>query len=107
MYIMTSGEIVGSNLTDQLRLLMGPQGLVDSEADLQRYCVSFDGSFSGHAQVVVRPSSTAEVSAVVAACSKARVPMVPQGGNTGLAGGAQPIASGSVIISLERMRAFR
>ncbi|MGM5024098.1 FAD-binding oxidoreductase [Tardiphaga sp. 367_B4_N1_1] len=107
MYIMTTGEIVTSDFADRLRLLMGPQGLLEIEVDIDRYCVSFDGSFSGHAQVVVRPSSTAEVSAVVTACAKARVPMVPQGGNTGLAGGAQPIASGSVIVSLERMRALR
>src|SRR2546430_2215619 len=107
MYITTTDEILTSNFADRLRLLLGPQGLVEDEADLERYCVSFDGSFSGRTHLVARPSSTAEVSAVVAACAKARVPMVPQGGNTGLAGGAQPIASGSVIVSLERMRALR
>ncbi|MCK1479484.1 FAD-binding oxidoreductase [Bradyrhizobium sp. 197] len=107
MYITTTGEILTRSFADRLRLLMGPQGLVEDEADLERYCVSFDGSFLGRTNLVARPSSTAEVAAVVAACAKARVPMVPQGGNTGLAGGAQPIASGSVIISLERMRALR
>lgn len=107
MYITATGEIRDSDITEQLRLLLGPQGLVESEAELERYCVSFDGSFSGRARAVARPSSTAEVSAVVAACARARIPMVPQGGNTGLAGGAQPTASGSVIISMERMRALR
>jgi FAD/FMN-containing dehydrogenase len=53
---------------------------------------------------VVRPSSTAEVSAALRVCNTRRVPVVAQGGRTGLAGGAMP-CDGWVILSLERMRA--
>jgi FAD/FMN-containing dehydrogenase len=53
---------------------------------------------------LVLPSSTAEVSAVLRACNARRVPVVAQGGRTGLAGGAMP-GDGCVILSLERMRA--
>ncbi|MEJ1158395.1 FAD-binding oxidoreductase [Prosthecomicrobium sp. N25] len=51
---------------------------------------------------LLRPRSTAEVAAALAACNRLGVAVVPQGGLTGLAGGAHPIA-GAVVLSLERM----
>lgn len=51
---------------------------------------------------VVRPGSAVEVAEAVRICARHGVPMVPQGGLTGLAGGAHPI-NGAVCISLERM----
>jgi FAD/FMN-containing dehydrogenase len=53
---------------------------------------------------LIRPRTTAEVSAALAICHGRRAPVVAQGGRTGLAGGATP-ADGWVILSLERMRA--
>jgi FAD/FMN-containing dehydrogenase len=50
----------------------------------------------------VRPRSTQEVSSALALCNRLRVPLVPQGGLTGLAGGAHPVAD-CVVMSLERM----
>jgi FAD/FMN-containing dehydrogenase len=95
------------DLGERLRTILGPQGLIEQDSELGRYCVSFDGVFSGSARCVARPSSAAEVAAVVAACRETRIPIVPQGGNTGLAGGAQPVDPRSVILSLERMRGLR
>ena len=54
---------------------------------------------------LVRPQSTAEVSALLRLCHAHRVPVVAQGGLTGLAGGAQPVP-GCVLLSLERMQAI-
>jgi FAD/FMN-containing dehydrogenase len=54
---------------------------------------------------VVRPATTGEVSAILKLCSARCVPVVAQGGRTGLAGGAMP-RDGSVILSLERMHAI-
>ncbi|WP_407180669.1 FAD-binding oxidoreductase [Bradyrhizobium sp. STM 3562] len=107
MYIIATGEMLTDDLGERLRAILGPQGFIEQDAELERYCISFDGAFRGRARYVARPCSTAELSAVVTACRKAGVPMVPQGGNTGLAGGAQPVDSRSVIISPERMRALR
>jgi FAD/FMN-containing dehydrogenase len=57
---------------------------------------------------VVRPGSTEEVAAVVGLCREAGVAVVPQGGNTGLCGGAVPDATGrQVVVSLTRMRRIR
>lgn len=57
---------------------------------------------AGTPLAVVRPKTSAEVSAVMKLCHAARVPVVPQGGLTGLAGGAVPVP-GCVALSLERM----
>src|SRR5206468_7372698 len=57
---------------------------------------------------VVRPQSTAEVAAVVAACAETGTPIVPQGGNTGQCGGATPDGGGeAVVLSLTRMNRVR
>jgi glycolate oxidase len=57
----------------------------------------------GRAAAVVRPRSTAEVAAVVAACARHRRPLVPRGAGTGLSGGANAV-DGCVVLSTERMR---
>lgn len=62
----------------------------------------------GKAALVVRPATTAELSQVVATCAAAKIPVVPQGGNTGLCGGATVHEDGSeIIVSLGRMNKVR
>ena len=60
---------------------------------------------AGKSIALVRPTSTAEVAAVVKACAAAGVPIVPRGAGTGLSGGANAV-DGGVILSLERMDAI-
>ena len=60
------------------------------------------------AEAVVRPATTAELSEVVRLCAALGVPMVPQGGNTSMVGGAAPSAAGrQVVVSLGRMNRVR
>ncbi len=66
------------------------------------FAVDWTGRFHGHAAAVVRPRDTAEVAAVLALCTDAGVPVVPQGGNTGLVGGGVPL-HGEVVLSLARL----
>jgi FAD/FMN-containing dehydrogenase len=47
---------------------------------------------------VVRPDHAGQVAAVLRACGEHGVPVVPQGGNTGLVGGATPTATGTEIV---------
>jgi len=76
--------------------------------DAQPYLTDWRKRYVGRAQAVVRPGSTGEVAAVVRACAAAGAPMVPQGGNTGLVGGATADSSGNaVVISLQRMNRMR
>jgi glycolate oxidase subunit GlcD len=57
--------------------------------------------------LLVRPGTAEEVAAVVAWCYERDVPIVPRGGGTGYAGGAVPTAEGSVVVSVDRLRAIR
>lgn len=96
---------MSTDLTARLRDVVGPAGLVDDPAG---FLTDWRGAYSGRAAAVVRPGSTEEVAAVVALCREAGIPVVPQGGNTGLCGGAVPDASGrQVVLSLTRMRRIR
>jgi FAD/FMN-containing dehydrogenase len=87
---------------DSLRAIVGESHLL-VDPDLRApYETDWTRRFTGTARCVVRPSSTAEVAAVVRACAAAGVPMVVQGGNTGLVGGGVPTGS-EVLVSLTRL----
>jgi FAD/FMN-containing dehydrogenase len=97
-----------ADLDDRLEGIVGPRGVVRDEADLPGYLADWRDAYRGRAAAVVRPGSTEEVAAVVRLCREAGVALVPQGGNTGLCGGAVPDASGrQVVLSLTRMRRIR
>jgi len=72
------------------------------------HLVDWRGRYRGTAVCVVRPATTAAVSAVVRLCAQAGVAMVPQGGNTSLCGAATPATDGrSVVISLALLNRVR
>jgi FAD/FMN-containing dehydrogenase len=58
--------------------------------------------YKGQSKLVVRPKSTEEVSAVLKYCNDRKLAVVPQGGNTGLVGGSQPVFD-EIVVSLSRM----
>ena len=90
-----------------LRSLLGDAHVL-TEGDLTAYERDWRGRVHGKALAVVRPASTQQVSEVVRACAAWCVPMVAQGGNTGLSVGSTPDASGQeIVLSLTRMNAIR
>ena len=66
------------------------------------YNVDWMSKWEGRARVVLRPASTAEVSAILTYCDARRLAVVPQGGKTGLVGGSVPVHD-EVVLSLARM----
>jgi FAD/FMN-containing dehydrogenase len=84
-----------------------PPGVIVPSGEIEpRYLgdwICFDGQ--AHPIALARPRTTAEVSTVLSLCNKNGVPVVAQGGRTGLAGGATP-STGSVVLSTERMRSM-
>ena len=87
--------------------VVGARGVVDNDA-AEGLLTDHLGRYRGTPALVVRPDSTAQVSAVLSICNDAGVGVVPQGGNTGYCGGATPDASGhQVLLSLARMKAVR
>ncbi|MBN9050592.1 MAG: FAD-binding oxidoreductase [Rhizobiales bacterium] len=98
-----------SDIAAILREIVGDGGVLSSREDCAAYDNDLTKSPGGAVACVVRPRSTAEVSAVLAACSTIdNVAVIPRGGGTGLAGGATPpLGRVNVVLSLERMRAVR
>ena len=96
-----------SVLLDRLRAICGDDHVLTGEG-LVAFERDWRGREQGRALCVVRPARTEEVSQVVKACVQANVPMVPQGGNTGLVMGSTPDTSGhEVVINLQRMQQVR
>ena len=90
-------------LVDAFARLLGPGGVLTSPEDRARFEKGWRYG-AGTAHCIVRPSSTAEVAAVLRLCGEQRVRVVPQGANTGLVAASTPDASGAmVVLSLERL----
>ena len=88
--------------------LLGPKGWTTLADDLQPWLTDWRGRYSGAALGLASPASTKEVAALVKLCAQHQVPIVPQGGNSGMAGGATPDKSGtSILLSLRRMNTIR
>ncbi|MEW4447707.1 FAD-binding oxidoreductase [Qipengyuania sp. JC766] len=88
--------------------ILGDRGLVTDPELLAPWLTDWRGRYTGKAMAMAQPSATQEVSALVALCAEFRVPIVPQGGNSGMSGGATPDESGdSLLLSMRRMDRFR
>jgi len=95
-------------LLPALKAIVGDANVLTAAADTAPFLTDWRERYRGAARAVVRPGSTAEVAAVVRCCAEHGVPIVPQGGNTSLCGGATPHASGDeLVVSLVRMNRVR
>jgi len=93
---------------DDLAALLGPKGFTSDADTLAHWLQDWRGRYRGAAAAMVSPASTQEVQDIVRRCAAARVPLVPQGGNTSMVGGATPDGSGgALLLSLRRMREVR
>ena len=91
---------IAASLSD----LLGPQGWTQDAVTLEPWLTDWRGRYTGRALGMASPASTGDVAAIVRHCSEAGVPIVAQGGNSGMVGGATPDETGSaVLLSLRRM----
>ena len=91
-------------LLTYLQERLGKDGLITDRAMLEAHNRDWRGRYQGHSPWLVRPANTAQVIDVVKACTEARIPLVPQGGNTSQCGAATPRPGHpDVILSLSRM----
>ncbi len=98
----------GSELAAHFATIVGDKHVLTDAPNMAAYATDWRKRYLGTPLAVVRPGTTAEVAAIVKACAETRTAIVPQGGNTGLCGGATPDASGrQVIVSLGRMNRIR
>lgn len=95
-----------SDVAARLKAEVDAPGLyLEEPAAVAPYAVDWTRKFAGPCSLVARPRSTDEVARLLAACDRLRIPLVPQGGNTGLVGGSVP-RGGEVVLSLSRMNAI-
>lgn len=92
-----------------LRQRLGAHAVLTLPEDTAHFIEDFRMRYHGEAACVALPANTAEVSEIVKECNRHHVPVLPQGGNTSLVGGAVPNETGlkPVIINLQRMRHIR
>ena len=100
--------MIGQDIIARFQALLGPKGVVTDADDIAPWLTDWRGRFHGAAAAILQPASTQEVAAAVTLAAELRVPLVPQGGNTSMVGGATPPADGSaLILSLRRMNRIR
>ena len=83
------------DLIEALRARLGPNGVLTDPADTAPYCEDWRRLYRGRTPAVLRPATTAEVADAVKLCAERGVPIVPQGGNTSMVGGAAVSVVGS------------
>ena len=94
-----------AQIRDEMLELLGPDGVISAGPQLRTYeCDGLTG-YRVRPALVVLPTTTDEVAAVVRACRRDGVPVVARGSGTGLSGGALPHADG-VLVVLARMRSI-
>jgi len=92
----------------RIKQAVGARGWSEDPETVAPYLVDQRDMFHGRCALLVRPESTAAVAAVVGICAEFGVPIVPQGGNTGLVGAGIPDSSGAaILLSLGRMNQVR
>lgn len=92
-----------SAFLDVARAAVGARHVLTDPADTAGYTVDWTRRWTGKTGGVVRPASTTEVAALVVAAREHGVALVPQGGNTGLVGGAVPQGVDQVVVDLRRL----
>ena len=96
------------DVAHRLREIVGAANVLDEPADTAAYLREPRGLYKGRARCVVRPKTRDEVSAILKLCHTTGTAVVPQGGNTGLVGGQNPVGDGgAIVLSLTRMNALR
>ena len=99
---------IDQTILDRIRSAVGDAGVITDENDKAPFLRDERGYYTGTTPMIVRPATTEEVASVVSICNETRTPIVPQGGNTGLCGGATPYEhGGEVLMSLTRMNKVR
>jgi len=97
-----------TRLIAEAQRTLGPKSVLTDPADIAPWATDWRGRVHGSTPAILAPASAEEVAAIVRLAAEHRVPLVPQGGNTGMSAGATPPADGSaLLLSLRRMNRIR
>jgi FAD/FMN-containing dehydrogenase len=101
---------IDQQLVAQLKAIVGPTGFREEADELVAHVTEWRGLFTGSTPLLLMPATPQEVSEILALCNAAQIAVVPQGGNTGLAGGAIPGIAGDrpeILLSTQRLNSIR
>jgi len=91
-----------------LKSIVGPAGSLESAGDVEPYLVDFRKLYHGKSPLVLLPSSTQQVSKILAYCNEQGIGVVPHAGNTSYCGGPVPDESGTqVVLAMRRLNKVR
>jgi FAD/FMN-containing dehydrogenase len=97
-----------SKLVSAAERKLGPKAVVTDAREIEPWVTDWRGRVHGAARAILAPASTEDVAEIVRLAAEHRVPLVPQGGNTGMVAGATPPPDGSaLLLSLRRMNRIR
>lgn len=97
---MSYNKINGGLLT-AIRGIVGDEFVITNHADLEKYSHDETEDLHFYPEVVARPSTPEQVSALLKLCNDHHIPVTPRGAGTGLSGGALPV-NGGLVIAMER-----
>ena len=101
-------KLVPADALAEIKAVVGPKGWLEEAGEMERYLVDERRLYRGRTPAVVRPATTAETSGILRICHRHGIPVVPQGGNTGMVGGAVPHEDGGeLLVSLARLNRIR
>ena len=96
---------IPDTIVNDLKTAVGPKGWTQDPAALAPFLTEWRGRWTGATPIMLSPASAAETAQIVSICAAAGIGITPQGGNTGLVGGATP--QGEILLSMRRMNAVR
>ena len=97
---------VPSDVTGRLKDAVGASGFSEDPAEIAPHLEEWRSKYKGASPLLLKPATTADVSAILAICNQTGTPIVTQGGNTGLVGGQIPL-HGEVLLSTKRLNRLR
>jgi len=102
---MTDAE---AQLIEEAGRKLGPKAVITDPKEIEPWVTDWRGRVHGTASAMLAPASTEEAAEIVRLAVEFKIPLVPQGGNTGMAAGATPPADGSaLLLSMRRMNRIR
>ncbi|KAF8944890.1 hypothetical protein BGZ47_003543 [Haplosporangium gracile] len=86
--------------------ILAPSSITQDSEDLEMFNIDWLNKYRGQSKLVLKPSSTEQVSKILKYCNEHKLAVVPQGGNTGLVGGGVPVFD-EIVVSMSNMNTIR
>lgn len=94
-------NIITPDILSAITSIVGKEFVISDHADLEKYSHDETEDLHYYPEIVVKPATTEQVSALMRLCNKHLIPVTPRGAGTGLSGGSLPVMGG-LVMAMER-----